>query len=74
MRSDSIAELAVALAVASGAGCAASKIINQLKPPALFERLRRNLPYEESLQYVVRVTGYRKQFVGAAAAPATAMQ
>lgn len=47
--------------------------INQLDPPALFERLRTNLPYEETRQYVVKVAGYRKQFVGAPSAPATAM-
>ena len=48
--------------------------INQLEPPALFERLRTDLPYEETRQYVVKVAEYRKQFVGAPAAPATAMQ
>jgi membrane-bound lytic murein transglycosylase C len=48
--------------------------INQLDPPALFERLRSNLPYEETRQYVIKVTGYRKQFVAAASSPATAMQ
>jgi len=48
--------------------------INQLDPPALFERLRSNLPYEETRQYVIKVTGYRKQFVTAASSPATAMQ
>jgi membrane-bound lytic murein transglycosylase C len=48
--------------------------INQLDPPALFERLRSNLPYEETRQYVVKVAGYRKQFAGAPSAPATAMQ
>jgi membrane-bound lytic murein transglycosylase C len=48
--------------------------INQLEPPALFDRLRTNLPYEETRQYVVKVVEYRKQFVGAPAVPATAMQ
>jgi membrane-bound lytic murein transglycosylase C len=47
--------------------------INHLDPPALFERLRSNLPYEETRQYVVKVAGYRRQFVGAPSAPATAM-
>jgi hypothetical protein len=74
MRSYSIAELAVALAVASGAGCATSKINNQLKPSALFERLRRNLPDEETREHVVRLMGYRKQFVGTPSIPATAAQ
>ena len=48
--------------------------INQLEPPVLFDRLRTNLPYEETRQYVVKVVEYRKQFVGAPAVPATAMQ
>ena len=48
--------------------------INQLEPPALFDRLRTNLPYEETRQYVVKVVEYRKQFVGAPVVPATAMQ
>jgi membrane-bound lytic murein transglycosylase C len=48
--------------------------INQLEPPALFDRLRTNLPYEETRQYVVKVAEYRKLFVGAPLAPATAMQ
>jgi membrane-bound lytic murein transglycosylase C len=48
--------------------------INQLEPSALFDRLRTNLPYEETRQYVVKVAEYRKQFVGAPAVPATAMQ
>jgi membrane-bound lytic murein transglycosylase C len=48
--------------------------INQLEPPALFDRLRTNLPYEETRQYVVKVAEYRKQFVGAPSIPATAMQ
>jgi membrane-bound lytic murein transglycosylase C len=48
--------------------------INQLEPPALFDRLRTNLPYEETRQYVVKVAEYRKQFVGAPPVPATAMQ
>jgi hypothetical protein len=74
MLSDSIAELAAALAVASGAGCSSSKIINPLKPPALFERVRSNLPYEKTRQYVVRATEYGNQFVGAPSVPATAIQ
>jgi membrane-bound lytic murein transglycosylase C len=48
--------------------------INQLEPPALFDRLRTNLPYEETRQYMVKVAEYRKQFVGAPSAPATAMK
>ena len=37
--------------------------INGLPPPALFDKLRTGLPYDETREYVVRVTGYRKQFV-----------
>ena len=48
--------------------------INQLDPSALFERLRVNLPYEETRQYVVKVAGYRKQFVAAPSAPIAAVQ
>jgi membrane-bound lytic murein transglycosylase C len=47
--------------------------INGMPPPALFEKLRTDLPSDETRQYVVKVTGYRKQFVGAApATPPTA--
>jgi membrane-bound lytic murein transglycosylase C len=38
--------------------------LNALPPPLLFEKLRSDLPSDETRQYVVRVTGYRKQFVG----------
>jgi membrane-bound lytic murein transglycosylase C len=48
--------------------------INQMDPPTVFERLRTNLPYPETREYVLKVTGYRKQFVGAPSAPTTAMQ
>lgn len=37
--------------------------INGLEPADLFNRLRTALPFEETRQYVVKVTGYRKQFV-----------
>jgi len=40
--------------------------INALEAPALFEQLRARLPFEETRQYVMRVAGYRKQFVGPA--------
>ena len=50
---------------------AALNNINGLEPSTLYDRLRTNLPSEETRQYVVRVSGYRKQFVNAAAAPAT---
>jgi membrane-bound lytic murein transglycosylase C len=48
--------------------------INGMEPPALYDQLRTKLPFEETRQYVVRVTGYRKQFVASPGAPATAMQ
>jgi len=41
----------------------AMNTINSLEPPVLFENLRSNLPLDETRQYVVKVTGYRKQFV-----------
>jgi membrane-bound lytic murein transglycosylase C len=37
--------------------------INRLEPPALYDRLRTGLASEETRQYVVKVTGFRKQFV-----------
>ncbi len=42
---------------------AAVNTINGLEPPGVYERLRTNLPYEETRQYLVRVVGYRKQFL-----------
>jgi membrane-bound lytic murein transglycosylase C len=51
----------------------ALKDINQLEPPALFDRLRTALPYQETRQYVVKVSEYRKQFVGAPSAFSGAM-
>jgi len=47
----------------------ALKMINDLQPAALFDRLRTSLPWEETRQYVVKVTKSRKQFVDGAAAP-----
>jgi membrane-bound lytic murein transglycosylase C len=43
--------------------------INAEPPAQLFERLRTGLPMQETRDYVVKVTGYRKEFV-AGAAPA----
>jgi membrane-bound lytic murein transglycosylase C len=48
--------------------------INHMDSPALYERLRTNLPAEETRQYVVKVSGYRREFTAAAPATATAMQ
>jgi len=47
--------------------------INSLEPPALFDRLRTGLPSEETRQYIVKVTGYRKQFVTTPGQAVTAM-
>jgi membrane-bound lytic murein transglycosylase C len=41
----------------------AMNTINSLDPPILFENLRTKLPLDETRLYVVKVTGYRKQFV-----------
>ena len=44
--------------------------INGLPPAVLFDKLRSDLPSEETRQYVVKVTGYRKEFVtGVASGP-----
>ncbi len=42
---------------------AAVNSINSLEPPGVYEKLRTSLPYEETRQYLVRVVGYRKQFL-----------
>ena len=42
---------------------AAVNSINGLEPPGVYEKLRTSLPYEETRQYLVRVVGYRKQFL-----------
>ena len=42
---------------------AAVNDINSLEPPGVYEKLRTGLPYEETRQYLVRVVGYRKQFL-----------
>lgn len=43
---------------------AAVNSINGLEPPpGVYEKLRTGLPYEETRQYLVRVAGYRKQFL-----------
>jgi membrane-bound lytic murein transglycosylase C len=47
--------------------------INGLTPPALYDKLRTELPADETRQYVARVSGYRRQFTSSAE-PATAMQ
>lgn len=43
--------------------------INGLEPPAVYDRLRTNLPYQETRDYLVKVVGFRKQFVSLAEGP-----
>jgi peptidoglycan lytic transglycosylase C len=43
----------------------ALRVINGLEPSALYDHLRTSLPHQETRQYLVKVTGYRKQFVEA---------
>ncbi len=45
---------------------AALNQINGLEPPAVYDRLRNNLPYQETRDYLVKVVGFRKQFVSLA--------
>lgn len=45
---------------------AAINQINSLEPPAVFERLRQNLPYQETRDYLVKVTSFRRLFINAA--------
>jgi membrane-bound lytic murein transglycosylase C len=40
--------------------------INSLEPPAVYDRLRTSLPYQETRDYLVKVVGFRKQFVSLA--------
>lgn len=42
---------------------AAINQINNLEPPAVYDRLRNNLPYQETRDYLVKVVTFRKQFV-----------
>lgn len=42
---------------------AAVNDINSLERPGVYEKLRTGLPYEGTRQYLVRVVGYRKQFL-----------
>ncbi len=44
--------------------------INALPPSGVYDRLRTDLPYEETRHYVVTVSGYRKQFVVSSLPPA----
>ncbi|MEJ0006591.1 MAG: hypothetical protein WDM77_09600 [Steroidobacteraceae bacterium] len=48
---------------------AAFTAINSEQPAQLFEHLRTGLPMQETRDYVVKVTGHRKDFVTVPAAP-----
>lgn len=52
-------------AFATGSTSAINQI-NGLEPPAVYDRLRNNLPYQETRDYLVKVVGFRKQFVSLA--------
>lgn len=47
----------------AGDSTAAINHINSLEPPAVYDRLRSNLPYQETRDYLVKVVTFRKQFV-----------
>ncbi len=40
--------------------------INGLEPPAVYDRLRANLPYQETRDYLTKVVAFRKQFISSA--------
>ena len=42
---------------------AAVNRINSLEPPAVYDTLHQSLPYQETRDYLVKVTSFRKQFV-----------
>ena len=42
---------------------AAVNAINSLEPPGVYDRLRTHLPYAETRSYLVKVVGYRRQFL-----------
>ncbi|MDP1767600.1 MAG: murein transglycosylase domain-containing protein [Nitrospirota bacterium] len=43
--------------------------INSLQPAAVYDQLREKLPYEETRQYLGKVTGYRKAFINSSESP-----
>lgn len=47
----------------AGNSVAALNQINSLEPPAVYDRLRNNLPYQETREYLVKVVTFRKQFI-----------
>lgn len=49
-------------AFSADAGIAVNQI-NSLQPPAVYERLRGHLPYQETRDYLTKVVTFRKQFI-----------
>lgn len=49
-------------AFSADAGAAINRI-NGLQPPAVYERLRAHLPYQETRDYLTKVVSFRKQFI-----------
>ncbi len=47
----------------AGDSTAAINHINSLEPPAVYDRLRNNLPYQETRDYLAKVVTFRRQFV-----------
>ena len=47
----------------AGDSLAALNHINSLEPPAVYNRLRNNLPYQETRDYLVKVVTFRRPFV-----------
>ena len=42
---------------------AAVNRINSMQPPAVFDQLRRHLPYQETRRYLVKVVNFRREFL-----------
>jgi membrane-bound lytic murein transglycosylase C len=49
-------------AFSTDAGAAVQQI-NSLQPPAVYERLKAHLPYQETRDYLTKVVTFRKQFI-----------
>jgi membrane-bound lytic murein transglycosylase C len=49
-------------AFSTDAGAAVQQI-NSLQPPAVYERLKAHLPYQETRDYLTKVVAFRKQFI-----------
>jgi membrane-bound lytic murein transglycosylase C len=47
----------------AGDRTAAVNRINAMQPPAVYDRLRRYLPYQETRRYLVKVVNFRRQFL-----------